>query len=145
MNKIFTDTLFSKVLYCIISLLCILYSVVPYINRTKVITEITFERGDTVRLDCPSLGRPAPTIQWTSFTTNQSVDEIIHEYQRTSYPNGSLAIKYLNDTDEGAYMCTAVNDVGSDSMHISLISREAELRRELQGTCNYLTIRYTNN
>ena len=113
---------------------CVLLStVVPHIDRHKVTSEITFERGSTVRLDCPSVGRPVPTIKWTSLTTNKSVDRTFLDYRRINYRNGSLLLKYLRDGDEGVYMCTAVNDVGSDSVNITLISKEAELRRELEG------------
>ena len=48
----------------------------------------------------------------------------------SSFSNGSLVIRDLADNDEGIYMCTATNNVGSDSVHVSLISREAELMRE---------------
>ena len=86
-----------------------------------------------VRLDCPSVGRPAPTIKWTSLTTNKSVDKMFPHYHRIYYRNGSLLLKYLSDGDEGVYVCIAVNGVGSDSVNITVISKEAELRRELEG------------
>lgn len=54
-------------------------------------------------------------------------------YRWTMYSNGSLLLKYLYDTDEGVYVCTAVNDVGSYSVNITLISKEADLRRTLEG------------
>ena len=108
-------------------------TVVPHIYRRKVVSEIMFEHWGSVRLDCPAVGRPAPTIKWTSLTRNKSVDRTFPHYRWTMGSNGSLVLKNLRDTDEGVYMCTAVNDVGSDSMNITLISKEAELRRELEG------------
>lgn len=112
----------------------------PHIYRSRVVFEITYERWSTVRLDCPAVGRPVPKIIWTSLTTNKTVDKIFPHYRRMTYSNGSLVIKYLQDTDEGVYMCTAVNDVGSDSVNITIISKEAELRRELEGMDNNSSI-----
>ena len=54
-------------------------------------------------------------------------------YRGNLYSDGSLILKYLTDRDEGVYMCTATNDVGSDSMSINLTSNEAQLKRELEG------------
>ena len=111
----------------------LLSTVVPHIDRRKVASEITYERGGMVRLDCPSVGRPAPTIKWTSMTTSKSVEKMFPLHRQIYYSNGSLLLKYLSDGDEGVYVCTAVNDVGSDSVNITIISKEAELRRELEG------------
>lgn len=116
-------------------------TVVPHIDRRKVPSEpvILNKYSDTVRLDCPSVGRPVPTIKWTrnnrpltSLTTN---NERFDLYLRNLYSNGSLVLRYVHDTsDSGVYTCTATNDVGSDSVNITLISKEEQLRQELEGT-----------
>ena len=109
----------------------------PNIDSRWIPSEITFEHMSTVRLTCPSVGRPAPTITWTlnnmpltSLTTNE---EMFDFYRGNLYSDGSLVLKYLTDRDEGVYMCIATNDVGSDSMSINLTSNEAQLKRELEG------------
>jgi hypothetical protein len=111
---------------------------VPHIDDRKVPSEpIIFQRWDTVRLDCPSVGRPAPTIKWTldnkpliSLTTDE---EWFDFYPRNLYSNGSLVLKNLKVRDEGVYVCTAFNDVGSDSVNITLISKESQLKQDLKG------------
>lgn len=66
----------------------------------------------------------------TSLTTNEEMFDL---YRGNLYSDGSLVLKYLTDRDEGVYVCTAINDVGSDSMSINLTSNEAQLKRELEG------------
>ena len=103
----------------------------PHILRNKAVSEIKFEHWDRVQLDCCAAGRPMPTIKWTYLTANQSVELLFRSYGWATYSNGSLILNNLSDMDEGIYACTALNDVGSDSVNITLISKEAELRREL--------------
>lgn len=107
----------------------------PHILRNKVVSQIKFKRWDSIRLDCCAVGRPMPTIKWTYLTVNQSVELplLFRSYHWIKYPNGSLVLNNLSDMDEGIYACTALNEAGSDSVNTTLISKEAELRHELEG------------
>ena len=111
----------------------LLSTVIPHILRNNDVSEIRFEHWDSVYLHCCAVGRPIPTIRWTYLTANQSVELLFRSYRWTIHSNGSLVFNNLNDVDEGIYACTAVNEVGLDSVNFTLISKEAELRSELEG------------
>ena len=102
----------------------------PYINRTQVYYLIVFDAGDTIRLDCPAVGNPAPSIEWSSYKLNSSVYDVINSTRLRSFVNGSLEISDLTADDEGLYSCTAANSVGSDHVHVLIVNLAAYRKRE---------------
>ena len=77
--------------------------VVPYINRTQIDFLYVYEPGDSIRMDCPAVGVPRPSIHWFSHTHNRSVDELINSTRLHFFPNGSLKISELAPDDEALY------------------------------------------
>ena len=100
-------------------------AVVPYISRTQITFLFVYEPGDTIRMDCPAIGTPAPTIKWFSHTLNQSVTDLINSTRLRFFPNGSLEIRDLAPDDEALYRCEATNSVGKDIIYPLVINLEA--------------------
>ena len=109
-----------------IMIFCIPHAVVPYIHR-KDITSFLFvyEPGDTIIMDCPSYGVPAPSLVWSSHTLNRSVAELINSSRLHFFKNGSLEISELTAQDEALYSCTASNPVGMDTIYILVVNELA--------------------
>ncbi|XP_019211246.1 vascular cell adhesion protein 1 isoform X2 [Oreochromis niloticus] len=62
---------------------------------------ITITEGDTLHLNCSSVGNPSPSYTWT-LPTNSS-----------SYSGSVLTIKSVGFEHEGQYICTVSNTVGT--------------------------------
>ena len=76
-------------------------------------TTRTAARGSTVTFQCLAQGFPAPDITW-----HKEGGELPYDY---SISNGVLTINNIAETDEGAYVCTAINDGGSSEYTAHLI------------------------
>ena len=81
--------------------------------------------GQTIRMDCPAYGVPAPSIVWSSHTLNRSVVDLINSSRLHFFSNGSLEISELTAEDEALYSCAAVNSVGMDIIYILAINELA--------------------
>ena len=88
--------------------------------------------GDTLLLNCPFKGVPAPTIEWSSYTKgNFSKYKFINSTQLWVVANETLELSDLTPLDKGAYACMASNRVGSDTVYIVLCTKESNRFREL--------------
>ena len=76
-------------------------------------------------------GVPAPTVEWSSYTGNISVNVFINVTRLRAFANGSLEISDLTQKDDGVYACTASNSVGTDIVYIVLINSELYPFRKL--------------
>uniref|UniRef100_A0A668VKF6 Ig-like domain-containing protein n=1 Tax=Oreochromis aureus TaxID=47969 RepID=A0A668VKF6_OREAU len=75
---------------------------------------ITITEGDTLHLNCSSVGNPSPSYTWT-LPTNSS-----------SYSGSVLTIKSVGFEHEGQYICTVSNTVGT-------VTKEFNI--DVQGEC----------
>ena len=76
-------------------MLCFLFSVDPP-NITHISGNQTVNQTDSVTLHCSADGNPAPRITWTRVSDNGVV---------------TFPLNITGKGDEGAYRCTADNDV----------------------------------
>lgn len=112
--------------------------VVPYINRTLISTVLVYGPGNSILLDCPAVGIPAPTIQWTIHSQgNTPVNEIVDAARLRGFQNGSLELRNLTFEDEGVYSCHASNSVGSDTVYVVVVNREAHRFGKFLYVCSY--------
>ncbi|XP_075981853.1 hemicentin-1-like [Anticarsia gemmatalis] len=77
---------------------------------------MTVRAGADVTLYCNvNYGNPVPTTKW-EFTAVDSTTRILKRSNSSSY----LYVPKVRYSDEGSYICIAVNDVGRDSIEIFL-------------------------
>nr|XP_042896210.1 Down syndrome cell adhesion molecule-like protein Dscam2 isoform X1 [Parasteatoda tepidariorum] len=73
--------------------------------------------GNTVWMDCASVGFPAPSVLWKKliYTENTAGDfTYVHSSPRAHrYNNGTLVISDAEENDAGAYLCQANNGIGA--------------------------------
>ena len=101
------------------------HTVVPYIHRKDITFLFVVEPGETIRMDCPTYGVPAPSIVWSSHTLNRSVADMINSSHLHFFENGSLEISDLTAQDEALYSCEASNSVGMDTIYILAVNKLA--------------------
>ena len=94
--------------------ICILLAP-PAITKPDKTTIIT-DRGKTVKLRCPAIGNPRPTITWQKNRRPISIDGV--KFKQTD--DGSLVISSLLPFDSGTYLCTAKNPTGQDFLILTL-------------------------
>lgn len=87
----------------------------PTIIKPDTTTIIT-DRGKTVRLRCPAIGNPRPTITWQKNRRPISMDGIKFK----QIDDGSLVVSSLIPFDSGTYLCTAKNPTGQDFLILTL-------------------------
>uniref|UniRef100_A0A669EBW4 Ig-like domain-containing protein n=1 Tax=Oreochromis niloticus TaxID=8128 RepID=A0A669EBW4_ORENI len=75
---------------------------------------ITITEGDTLHLNCSSVGNPSPSYTWTLPTNSPS------------YSGSVLTIKSVGFEHEGQYICTVSNTVGT-------VTKEFNI--DVQGEC----------
>uniref|UniRef100_A0AAX7SPR1 Ig-like domain-containing protein n=1 Tax=Astatotilapia calliptera TaxID=8154 RepID=A0AAX7SPR1_ASTCA len=80
---------------------CILY-IMFCIKSNTLQDVITITEGDTLHLNCSSVGNPSPSYTWT-LPLNSS----------PSYSGSVLTIKSVGFEHEGQHICTVSNTVGT--------------------------------
>ena len=73
---------------------------------THISSMQTVNNGDTLNLNCTADGNPPPTITWTRLSDNSSVN---------------FPLVNTGRQDEGAYRCTADNDIGNVNKDTSVV------------------------
>lgn len=78
---------------------------------TKALKNLTIKDGETLTLSCAVQGDPEPQITWSKNGKAISSSEIMD----LKYKNGvaTLTINEVFPEDEGVYVCTATNSIGS--------------------------------
>ncbi|XP_039469742.1 vascular cell adhesion protein 1-like isoform X2 [Oreochromis aureus] len=82
---------------------------------------ITITEGDTLHLNCSSVGNPSPSYTWT-LPTNSS-----------SYSGSVLTIKSVGFEHEGQYICTVSNTVGTVTKEFNIDVQASPLIRIIAG------------
>ena len=78
---------------------------------------VTFDEGDTVVLDCISMGIPQPVVTWFRNSVQLPNPGLAHIQQDQ---NDSLIFSGVRKSDEGDYVCWAKNAAGNESATVSL-------------------------
>lgn len=92
---------------------------------SKALKNLQIRDGETLTLECSVSGDPEPQISWSKNGKTISSSEIMD----LKYKNGvaKLTINEIFPEDEGLYVCTATNSVGSTDTQCKLtIIREYE-------------------
>ncbi|XP_012876738.1 PREDICTED: hemicentin-2 [Dipodomys ordii] len=78
-------------------------------DTEELVEEVTVNASSTVRLQCPALGNPAPTISWlqNGLPVSPSPQLQVLEEGRV------LQVSTADVADAGGYMCVAENQAGS--------------------------------
>ncbi|XP_078514113.1 matrix-remodeling-associated protein 5 [Lissotriton helveticus] len=82
--------------------------------------DATVYLGDTMTLECPASGTPAPHISWVFPDRKVIRATSTTEGRIKLYENGSLSIGESTFTDRGIYKCIASNAAGTDSLTVRL-------------------------
>lgn len=72
--------------------------------------------GRDVMMQCAADGFPEPTIEWrrsTSRSLSSTFRAVTFDGRFSRLPNGSLAVKHVDKSDDGYFMCKASNGIGS--------------------------------
>lgn len=72
--------------------------------------------GNMVRIKCPAVGSPTPTIRWTKGDGNP----IVRKMGDVKYRQFAIVLEDLIPTDSGNYTCTACNEHGCISYTMKL-------------------------
>eukprot|EP00794_Sanderia_malayensis_P010066 gene10066-11094_t len=83
---------------------------------------LTVLRGSQLVVRCPVRGKPTPKIRWRRADAFFNIDP-----RMTLSPEGDLQIKDIQTDDAGTYVCTAVNEAGSDKRSLKLVVAEAPI------------------
>ena len=70
--------------------------------------------GMNLHLDCEAIGFPSPRVIWFRLPGMQMLQN------RTNDEATSLERRNITKDDEGAYICTAKNPLGSDSYEVQV-------------------------
>ncbi|XP_068165626.1 matrix-remodeling-associated protein 5 [Antennarius striatus] len=91
----------------------------PRIIKKKFQTFIA-KAGTDFQLPCVAEGEPMPFLSWSKVTKEASIAQFSLAQRFEIHPNGSLVIRNTQPTDGGQYLCTALNQYGTDKMLVNL-------------------------
>ncbi|XP_069861249.1 hemicentin-2 [Dipodomys merriami] len=78
-------------------------------DTEELVEEVTVNASSTVRLQCPALGNPAPTISWLQNGLPVSLSPQLQVLEEGRV----LQVSTADVADAGGYMCVAENQAGS--------------------------------
>ncbi|XP_025764048.1 intercellular adhesion molecule 1 isoform X2 [Oreochromis niloticus] len=93
----------------------------PELNEPPNPDVITIKEGDTLHLNCSSVGNPSPSYTWTLPTNSPS------------YSGSVLTIKSVGFEHEGQYICTVSNTVGTVTKEFNIDVQASPLIRIIVG------------
>lgn len=85
----------------------------PIISAFK--QEFSAVEGSTVNLPCDVTGDPKPAILWY-----KDGIELISDDTHQIESDGSITLKHVKESDEGEFICKAVNIIGSSDQVIKV-------------------------
>lgn len=86
---------------------------------TKLLKDLKIRDSETLTLNCSVKGDPEPQVTWSKNGKAISSSEVVD----LKYKNGvaTLVINEIFPEDEGTYVCTATNSIGSTETKCNLI------------------------
>ncbi|KAG7213705.1 hypothetical protein KM043_002942 [Ampulex compressa] len=90
-------------------------------------TDKAFAQGSDARVECKADGFPKPQVTWKRATGDRPGDytDLKLSNPDISVEDGTLSINNIQKTNEGYYLCEAVNGIGSGLSAVILISVQA--------------------
>ncbi|XP_076374931.1 Down syndrome cell adhesion molecule 1 isoform X22 [Megalopta genalis] len=97
-------------------------------------TDKPFAQGSDARVECKADGFPKPQVTWKRATGDTPGDytDLKLSNPDISVEDGTLAINNIQKTNEGYYLCEAVNGIGSGLSAVILISVQAPPHFEIK-------------
>lgn len=106
----------SRVIQCnpakFLGVCCVLFAVMPTINRTAVDVNLKTVVNRTRIFDCPVSGTPAPRVVW--LRDGKLVDARRSDNIELRDAGRQLVIRSVSLTDTATYRCVASNAAGQD-------------------------------
>ena len=105
---------------CVIALLCFALVILSEGFKSPEITQATSDTvivqvNDTIQLNCSADGDPTPALHWIRLDSSLS--------DAASYNNpGELVVSDFSTTDNGLYVCAAINDYGMAVTNITTVT-----------------------
>ncbi|XP_076048964.1 fibroblast growth factor receptor-like 1 [Oratosquilla oratoria] len=90
----------------------------PTLSTSRGSTQITVTAGENVKLPCAIEGSPPPIFEWAKG------DDVITEeagWERFRHAGRILKVREVEASDEGTYVCTAVNGFGQQKYSVQLL------------------------
>lgn len=100
-----------------------MFSDVPHV--TIVSARYIGNSGNIITLECHYTSNPAVTsVYWTRIVNNRqtNINMISSRYAGSTITSPSLIIFSLVSSDEGYYLCSAINSVGTGHSNISYLN-----------------------
>ena len=85
-------------------------------TRTKDVETVIVYEGKSTKLVCPIYGEPQPIIEW-----EKDGEEIDYSWERIMTEGNYLAIKKVQSSDTGVYICRGVNGFGTEKAKLELV------------------------
>lgn len=92
-------------------------SVIPVIHGDVSVVMVTV--GNTAVLECNATGNPLPEVTW--FRSSQPVLQRNESSRIRVTSDNGLVVEETRESDEGEYVCQAVNVAGSETVHLQLL------------------------
>ncbi|KAK0076008.1 hypothetical protein PV325_006019 [Microctonus aethiopoides] len=94
-------------------------------------TDKAFAQGSDARVECKADGFPKPQVTWKRAAGDTPGDytDLKLNNPDISVEDGTLSINNIQKTNEGYYLCEAVNGIGSGLSAVILISVQAHNNR----------------
>lgn len=97
----------------------------PIIQQLNL-ENVTFPEGSTVYFNCSARGAPPPSINWITPDGMQlRPSQFINGRNLFVFPNGTLHLHSLSQTDAGRYECSVTNIIGNARRAIILTVRKS--------------------
>ena len=104
--------------------ICFVLVLGPPRRSGQVETQQIVKEGETVKLNCPVVGDPKPTLEWTK--DREAINSAWTRFRRL--PTG-LRIKDVALEDAGDYVCKGINGFGTVDIYYTLY---------VLGKCNFV-------
>ncbi|XP_051153587.1 cell adhesion molecule Dscam2 isoform X14 [Leptopilina boulardi] len=125
---------------------CIASNIAGSISRTAILdinvpprwilepTDKAFAQGSDARVECKADGFPKPQVTWKRAAGDTPGDytDLKLNNPDISVEDGTLSINNIQKTNEGYYLCEAVNGIGSGLSAVILISVQAPPHFEIK-------------
>ncbi|KAM8976419.1 matrix-remodeling-associated protein 5 [Pelodytes ibericus] len=105
----------------------------PIIQQGKL-ENISLPQGHSIYIHCSAKGAPLPSIRWVLLDGTQVRPSQLANGNVFVFPNGTLYIRNISQTDNGKYECIAANIVGAARRTVVLEVKKFALNAKITGS-----------